>query len=251
MKQISLLVRIVRTMVRRMGTLWTGVSLVAMAGFLLAAGAFVGFAALADEVLEGETQRVDEAVLEWVAGHRVDWLDTVALEITSLGSVATLVVVALSAAAILWAGRRRVSVALLFLALSTGAAVNFILKAVFGRPRPRVVAPLADALTASFPSGHAMMAAITYGTVAFLVGRMAKGALRWVTWAGAALLVVLIGLTRIYVGAHYPSDVVAGWLAGIAWTGLLVALFRALGAFAREAPELAAMEPELESGEGC
>ncbi|MGK7312623.1 MAG: phosphatase PAP2 family protein [Candidatus Longimicrobiales bacterium M2_2A_002] len=61
--------------------------------------------------------------------------------------------------------------------------------------------------------------------------------MRWATWAGATVLVVLIGLSRTYVGVHYPTDVLAGWLAGVAWTGLLVAVFRLLGAFTGEVPE--------------
>ena len=92
-----------------------------------------------------------------------------------------------------------------------------------------------------------MMAAVTYGTVAFLVGRMARGPVRWTAWTGAAVLVGLIGLSRLYVGVHYPSDVVAGWLGGMAWTALLVVLFHVLGAFVDEMPELGRAEPELRS----
>lgn len=230
---------------RRLDAWWAGISLLTAVGFLLAAGAVTGFVAVADEVLEGETQAVDEAILRWLADVRIDWLDTVALQITALGNAATLIVVALSAAAILWAARRKVSVALLLVSLTSGTLVTYALKFGFDRPRPRVGAPIAEAITASFPSGHAMMAAVSYGTVAFLVGRMAPGRVRWITWAGAALLVVLVGVSRLYIGVHYPSDVVAGWLGGIAWTALLVLLFRLLGAFAEEMPELGRAEPEL------
>ena len=239
---------LLREVFRRTGGWIAGVSTVAALGFVLAAGGVVGFVALADEVLEGETRRVDDAVLRWLAESRVEWLDTVALQITALGNAATLAVVALAAAAILWAARRRVSVTLLFLSLGTGTALNQLLKAVFDRPRPTQVPPLVEALTASFPSGHAMMAAITYGTVAYLVGRMTRGAVRWATWTGAAVLVLLIGVSRTYVGVHHPTEVLAGWLAGVAWTGLLVAVFRLLGAFAGEVRDVPVSE--LEGGEG-
>ncbi|MDX1673616.1 MAG: phosphatase PAP2 family protein [Longimicrobiales bacterium] len=236
--------RLARAAMDRAGAWWAGVSLVAAAGFALAAAGVVGFVALADEVLEGETRRFDEAVLHWLADARTDWLDTVALQITALGNAATLAVVALAAAAILWAARRRVSVTLLALSLVSGTLVNQLLKVLFDRPRPEID-PLVEALTASFPSGHAMGAAITYGTVAYLVGRMAGIRVRRATWVGAAFLVLSIGVTRMYVGVHYPTDVLAGWLAGVAWTGLLVALFHFLDAFADELPAAGPLESEL------
>jgi len=93
-----------------------------------------------------------------------------------------------------------------------------------------------------------MSAAITYGTVTFLVGRMATGAVRWLTWAGSAGLIVLIGLSRLYLGVHYPSDVLAGWLGGIGWTALLVLICHMLGILAEDMPGLGEAEPELNRG---
>lgn len=230
----------------RLRSLWASLSVLATVAFLLAGGALVGFVALTDEVLEGETEQVDHAVLRALEGMRLEWLDPVALEITALGNIGTVVIVSLSAGAILWAAGRKVSFVLLLASVVTGILLNHVLKLVFDRPRPEVVARLAETATTSFPSGHAMLSAVTYGAVAFLVGRMARGGVRWATWLGAALLVILIGSSRVYVGVHYPSDVLAGWLAGVAWTALLVALFRVLGVFSRELPELERAEPDLE-----
>lgn len=230
---------------RTVGGLWASVSVVAGVGFLIAAVAVTGFVAVADGVLDGQTRAVDEAALRWLAAARTPWLDVVALQVTALGNSATLVVVALVAGAVLWSARRRVSVALLLLSLATGAGMNTILKQVFHRPRPQVVPHTVEVMSASFPSGHAMVSAVTYGTVAYLVGRMGRGSFRWVTWSGAALLILLIGLSRMYVGVHYPSDVLAGWLGGAAWTALLVLIFRVLGIFAREMPEMREAEPDL------
>ncbi len=227
---------------------WASLSAVAVALFVLAGATVLAFVAVADEMVEGETRAFDESILHWMASIRRPWLDVAALQITALGNAATLIVVAAVAAAVLWAGRRKVSVALLGLSLVTGTAVTFILKRGFHRPRPQVISHTVEALSASFPSGHAMMSAVTYGTVAVLVGRMAGGRVRRVTWGGAALLVVLIGLSRLYVGVHYPSDVLAGWLGGAAWATLLVLFFRVLGVFARELPEVREAEAEAEVG---
>lgn len=219
----------------RLDPLWRRLSLMTVLGVLLASVAVTGFVALADEVLEGETEAVDRAIMTAVSDFRTDALDVVAIQVTALGNLATLTVVALAAVAILWASRRRVSVALLLVCGSSSVLVSYLLKRFFDRPRPGVADPLAETLTASFPSGHAMGAAVVYGTVAFLVGRMAAGGVRWATWIGATVLVVLIGASRVYVGVHYPSDVAAGWLGGIAWTAVLVVLFREFGVLEAEA----------------
>lgn len=225
-------------------------SVVAAMGFLGVGAALLGFVALADEVMEGDTQRMDEALLKWVAAMRRPGLDPLALQITALGNVATIILVGLMALALLWAAKRRVSAVLLLLSLGTGTAVTFLLKTFFDRPRPQVVTPIAGALTSSFPSGHAMMSAVTYGTVAYLVGRTTGRRARWLTWTGAGVTIVLVGLSRLYVGVHYPSDVLAGWLGGVAWVGMLTLLFRFLGAFATEAPEIWAAEAKLEGEPG-
>lgn len=242
----SWLTGLLRALARLIGGVWASVSIVTGVGVLVGTAAITGFVVLADEVLQGETERIDGAILDRVAGPRTEWMDLMALQITALGNIATLLVVTLTATAILWAARRKVSVALLIASVFSGIGANFVLKAAFGRPRPDVEATLAETLTASFPSGHAMSAAITYGTVAFLVGRMATGAVRWLTWLGATGLIVLIGSSRLYLGVHYPSDVLAGWLGGIAWTALLVLIFHMLGILVEDVPGLAEAEPELE-----
>ncbi|HET9983420.1 MAG TPA: phosphatase PAP2 family protein [Longimicrobiales bacterium] len=214
------------------GSSYAGLALFALLGFALAAACVVGFAALADEVFEGDTRAFDEAILHWVGAHRSPVVDAVALEITALGNAATLVTLALTASVLLWLGRHRVSVLLLLVALVSGSALGITLKHIFYRPRPTLIPWLSAVATPSFPSGHAMDSAVTYGTIAYLVGRLATGRLRRAVWGLAALLVVLIGLSRIYLGVHYPSDVIAGWLAGIAWVALLAVIFAIWNAFA-------------------
>lgn len=214
--------------------------------FFIGLGAVWTFAALADEVLEGETQRFDEAVLSWIATHRSDALDQFALEVTALGNTLTLTVVVLAVSTFLWLSRHRLSVALLMIALAGGAAVNFLLKDIFDRPRPSVVEWGTEVATASFPSGHAMSAMIAYGSVAYLVGRLEPTRLmRLATWCFAAVLILGIGASRMYLGVHYPSDVVAGYTAGLAWTAFVVSGITALRYFSRRKPEIAREERDL------
>ncbi|MBW3554755.1 MAG: phosphatase PAP2 family protein, partial [Gemmatimonadetes bacterium] len=200
--------------------------------FFIGLGAMWGFAAIADEVLKGTTQRFDEAVLSWVATHRTEFLDQLALEVTALGNSATLAVLVLVASSFLWLTHHRLSVALLFTALAGGGLLNWLLKDIFDRPRPDVVEWGTEVASASFPSGHAMSAMIAYASVAYLGGRLEPTRLmRALTWLFAALLILGIGGSRIYLGVHYPSDVVAGFIAGLAWLAFVVSGMTALRYF--------------------
>ena len=98
-----------------------------------------------------------------------------------------------------------------------GAVINTTLKAVFDRPRPELW-DRGYAGHASFPSGHAMSAVVIYGTIAYLITRMGPSrALRRLTIGVAVLVILLIGVTRLYLGVHYPSDIIAAYLASSAW----------------------------------
>lgn len=219
-------------------------------GFFLAIGAAWAFAEMSQEVLAGTTQALDEAVLTWVAGHRSALLDHIALEVTALGNFATLVVLVLAVSAFLWMSHHRISVLLLMLAVAGGAIVNMLLKDLFNRPRPTVVEAGTEVLTQSFPSGHAMSAFIAYATVAYLGGRLEPTPkLRWSTWAFAALLILAVGASRIYLGVHYPSDVIAGYVAGLAWLGFVVSGLTAVRYFSRRKPEVEEEERDLHAEE--
>jgi undecaprenyl-diphosphatase len=188
-------------------------------GFLALLAGLLAFGAIAAEVREGDTQAADEAVLRWVHARSTPFLNEVAVEITALGGSATVVMVVLVASVFLWVAEHRWSVLLLWVAMLGETVLSIALKAAFARPRPDVFPwQVENVKLASFPSGHAMTAAVVYLTVAYLVMRLeARRALRTVTLTAAVLLVVVIGLSRIYLGVHYPSDVVAGWVAGFAW----------------------------------
>lgn len=217
--------------------------------FVMLAAVWV-FVLIADGVLEGSTQRMDEAVLTWMAAHRTETLDRIALDITALGNTATLAVLVLSVSIFLWLTRHRLSVYLLLVAVIGGAVLSWVLKDVFDRPRPDIVAWGVDVLSQSFPSGHSMAAVVAYGSVAYLGGRLEPTpTLRWTTWTLAGLLILAIGASRIYLGVHYPSDVVAGYVAGLAWTALAVSGLTAIRYYSRRRPEVEAQEEDLHAEE--
>ncbi len=220
----------------------------ATVGLIVAAAGLGIFALIAEGVEEGITQRLDERVLHWFAQQRTPFLDEAALEITTLGNGLVLIIVVLVASVFLWQTQHKWSASLLLFATVTGKLLNTILKVSYDRTRPSVVEALADVHSPSFPSGHAMSAMVVYGSVAYLVGRLEPGrSLRITTWVVAAAVIIAIGASRMYLGVHYLSDVVAGFIAGLAWLGFLVATMRALQFFARRRPETHAEERDLDA----
>lgn len=214
--------------------------------FFVCLGAVWAFAEFAEAVLAGSTQRVDEAVLGWVDGHRTEALDRVALEITALGNFATLAVLVLAVSIFLWLTRHRLSVLLLMSAVAGGAILNTLLKDLFDRPRPDVITWGTHVVSASFPSGHSMTAFIAYASVAYLGGRLEPTrTLRWTTWILAGALILAVGASRIYLGVHYPSDVLGGYVAGLAWLAFVISGLAAIRYFARRRPEIAREEEDL------
>lgn len=223
--------------------------MVAGVGLVLLVATAAGFFLLAHTAADGAAAALDRTLLRWLTARRAGWLDPVAREVTALGNTATLSVLTLVAAVFFrLLGRRRAAWTMV-LALLSSIVANRTLKLLFARPRPDLVFRAVEVLTTSFPSAHAMMSAVVYGTLAHLAGRRTSALLRRACWAFALLLVGSIGTTRVYLGVHYPSDVVAGWLAGIAWTALLVILSTpTAGGVASDAP--ATRETGKRSGTG-
>jgi undecaprenyl-diphosphatase len=189
-----------------------------MLGFSIAAGVLVLFGWLAEAVLHGETQALDAAVRNAVHAWATPELTRLMLGITWLGEVAVLVPLA---ALLVWrliaTGRGRA--ARVFLVAAIGAeALDQILKLVFHRARPEAFFGYAEPLGYSFPSGHAIVSCCFYGVAAeILTARMRSRAGRVVTWGGAGILVAAIGFSRVYLGVHYASDVLAGYMAAVIW----------------------------------
>jgi undecaprenyl-diphosphatase len=207
-----------------------GVVLVTGAGIAIAAA--WGFAELAEVVREGATQEFDEAVLRWIGEHQVPWLQTAMVELTLLGTGIVVMTIVGVSALFLWLTDHRFSALLLLVATWGGVGINMVLKSQFDRPRPQVFEWGAHVLTSSFPSGHAMSSTIVYGTVAYLAARLHRKAYaRWLTMTVAGLLIALICVSRMYLGVHYPSDVVAGVMVGLAWSAFCMATLEGIQVF--------------------
>jgi undecaprenyl-diphosphatase len=198
------------------------------------------FAELAGHVSSGSTLAFDDAVLRWLGAHRVPTLDAVMLEITSLGTSSVVAMVVGVAALFLWLNQHKHSAILLFVATAGGVILNNLLKLGFGRPRPEVIPWATTADFYSFPSGHAMSATIVYSTVAYLAARLQRTrAARVAITSVAAIVIFLICLSRLYLGVHYPSDVLAGIIIGLAWAGFCMATLEAIQLYARHnAPQM-------------
>ena len=203
-------------------------------GAIIAVAATVAFASLAENVLEGGTQAFDVAILEWLHGHQSKALTAVMVEMTYLGTGTVVIVVVGVAALFLWHTEHKHSARLLLAATIGNILLNGALKLVYHRPRPSVFTWQTSAVSSSFPSGHAMSATVVYGTVAYLLMRLQKH--HWakmLTLAGAILLILLICLTRLYLGVHYPSDVLGGIIVGLAWASFCMATLEASLVLAR------------------
>lgn len=201
---------------------------------ILLGGAFVvvlsglAFLAVAGAVMEGDTQQVDEAIVQWFRSAEDPalprgpaWLREVGIDITALGSVVVLLLLVSAVSGFLWLQGRTRLLVLLMISTAGGFALNYVMKALFARPRPSVVPHLREVFTPSFPSGHAALSAVVYLTIGVLLFEVVKGrAARLYCLTIALAASGLVGLSRVYLGVHYPSDVMAGWATGIAWAGV-------------------------------
>ena len=204
-------------------------------GLVLAMLLIWAFAALADEVLEGDTEAFDRGILTWIHAHGTPWLDRSAIELTALGSTVVLWVIGLGLSVLLWNLGKHRYVAMIWLASTGSLVLNQTLKAAFGRSRPDVFEWLVDVGHLSFPSGHAMNSMVFYTVAAYAIGhQVGPGPARTGTYAFAALLIAMIGFTRMYLGVHYPSDVLAGFAVGYAWAILCAIVTEAWGRRAHE-----------------
>lgn len=191
---------------------------------VLAAGAF-GFAEVADVVTEGEARAVDRRILLAFrsAGDLGDPIGSEAVEeavrdLTALGGVLLTTLTTLLVAGYHFLdGRRRTSLFVLA-TVASGVGVVFALKLGFDRPRPDLVPHAMEALSPSFPSGHAATSAVVYLTLGALgAGALPRRRLKVYAVAVAAAVTLGVGLSRVYLGVHWPTDVLAGWTLGAAW----------------------------------
>jgi undecaprenyl-diphosphatase len=199
-----------------------------LAAVLLAAASALAFGKLAEEVLEGDTRTFDRTML-LALRDPADlsdpvgpvWVEEMARDVTSLGGTAVLVLVPVAVIGFLLMVRKRGAALLVLGSIGGGVLLSTILKNVFERTRPDLVPHAVHVYTASFPSGHAMLSAVTYLTLGALLTRVQpQRRVKAYLLTVAVVLTVLIGVSRVYLGVHWPTDVLAGWCIGSAWAML-------------------------------
>ena len=205
------------------------------AAAVAAAVLFIGV--LGDAIEDGAHFGFDRAILLWARGGSAhgapigpDWFRAAMLDITAIGGVTVLVLMVVLVAGFLAIGRHWLTLALVLGGTISGSLVVTLVKNMVGRARPTITDHLVNVSSLSFPSGHAANSAIVYLTMATLLSQLVeRRAGRIYLFTAAMLIVLLIGASRIYLGVHWPSDVLAGWAFGTLWA----VAWWAIGAWAR------------------
>lgn len=207
---------------------WTATArreLVTLVLLLLAFAGTWGFVEVADEVGETSTRQLDRRMILALRepadvsdplGPR--WVEEIMRDFTALGSNGTVVLLGAAVVGFLYLDRKPHAAVFVVVAVGGGILLSNLLKELFERPRPDLVPHGSYTLTTSFPSGHSMVSAVTYLTLGALLARLqGRRVLKVYLLAVAVLFTLLVGASRVYLGVHWPTDVLAGWSAGAAW----------------------------------
>lgn len=192
-----------------------------LSGIVAASLALWFFVEVAENVIEGDTRYFDTVIL--IALHspdfsNTDWFTEFVRDISGLGSIGVLGLLVLASIMFLVISNRSKTALFVTLATLSGAILSTLLKLGFDRPRPDLMPHLTHTYSTSFPSGHAMVSAVVYLALGTLLAREVSGLWSKIyVMAVAFILTGLIGLSRLYLGVHWPSDVLAGWAAGAVW----------------------------------
>ena len=204
--------------------------------FAVLIGALAVFLFIAHEVSDGDHLPLEIQWMRQLRGDHADptsgrvWSMEIARDITALGSMIVLTALTMLVVCFLALSRRVSAAVFLAVAAVGGQTLNATLKAFYGRERPDPSLRWIEIDSLSFPSGHATSSAVIYLTLAVLLARLATTPAQKLYFIGAALLLsFMVGLSRVYLGVHYPTDVVAGWAIGVAWAELCWFSARAIG----------------------
>ena len=195
---------------------------------LAASTLLFAFLKLASEVMEGETMAFDTRILLALRNPNdpsrligPPWLQGALLDLTALGSPVILGLVVIAVVGFLLLQTRYRTALFVLITSAGGSFVNVALKSAFVRTRPSVVPHLRDVTSPSFPSGHALTSAVVYLTLGAVLMHVSSGRLTKFYCLAIAMLVTLVtGVTRVCLGVHYPTDVIAGWIVGLLWASI-------------------------------
>jgi len=180
-----------------------------------------GFVELLDDVKEGDTKRFDEWAIRFATNYHGDeyrWLKEIGRDMTALGGIFPLSLLSLFVVGYLLIVRKYGAMWLVLIAVAGGMLISTVLKYFIDRPRPHIGEHLSHVYTQSFPSGHSMMSVVVYLTLGSLLARFVKPLIVKAYFIGAALFIsFFVGISRVYMGVHWPTDVLAGWTAGLVW----------------------------------
>jgi undecaprenyl-diphosphatase len=186
------------------------------------------FINLAGKVLEGDTLAFDTQIMRALRSADdptrpigPSWMQNALEDLTAIGGSTVLGLVVLAVVGFMVLQRRYRTALFVLLTAITGELLNSGLKQMFNRPRPSIIPHLRDAFSTSFPSGHAMESAIVYLTLGAVLMRVAETRLTKIYILGIAmLLTMLVGASRVFLGVHYPTDVIGGWIVGFMWASV-------------------------------
>lgn len=197
----------------------------AMVGAVLSALLAIGFITLSRAVVRGSTSDLDERILlaMRVRGDLSDpvgplWVEEIGRDFTALGGVGVLVLLITTVTLFFWLSAMRRAAVYVAVACLGAVLVSSLLKHTFDRPRPELVPHGSQVYTSSFPSGHSTMAAATYLTMGLVASQfVSRRRLKLLLLVVATFVTVAVGVSRVYLGVHWPSDVLAGWAVGVSW----------------------------------
>ncbi len=219
----------------------------------ITAGAFYVFAKVADEVMEGETHALDERILLAlrVPGDLSQpigppWMAEAMRDLTALGGTTVLSLMTLAVVVFLLMVRKRHTAFMVLASIAGGALLSTALKWGFSRPRPELVPHGMAVYSESFPSGHSMMSAVVYLTLGALLARtQARRRVKAYLFGLAIALTVVVGISRLFLGVHWPTDVLGGWTLGAGWAALCWLVMLYLQSRGEVEPE----EPSVDPGD--
>ncbi|MEG4275585.1 MULTISPECIES: phosphatase PAP2 family protein [unclassified Microcoleus] len=192
------------------------ISIIRLTGLAVAALAMWGFATIAEDVLEKESYAFDTSILLALRELHTPLRDRIMLGFTFLGEPKLLLVICLTLGIVLLARNHRSEAATIALAAGGAIGLNLLLKKLFARDRPQLWERVVNVTFYSFPSGHAMISMVIYGLLGYFLGvRFPKQ--RWSIYSLTVVLIAAIGFSRLYLGVHWPTDVIAGYTAGLVW----------------------------------